>query len=453
VANVPWRYYAVFLLCLGVLVLALALGRVLPGPTITINWNTTYQTIDGFGGSATGYTEAFSAAQADRFFNPTTGLGLSLLRVRVIADTVNADCGCVANSNPYTCIVGSGSQIVTGDLRIAQLAAARGVRVFAAPWSPPAEMKSSGSYCSSGSFVGNAANYAHYATALASFPALLNAYGLSIYAISVQNEPDIANPQYDTCTWTGQQIHDFIPYLSSALAAAGFGKIKIAVPEVCNWKFELMNMSMDDPGVAANVGLLLGHAYGVEKPSSIPSMNERHVWQTEVCDADAYDGSMRNAMKWARCIHNFMAAGANAWMYWNLDCGPRHYNESNNMCLTDQRGNFAKRAFVLGQYAKFVRAGWRRIDVTNSGSLLVTAYKGPGNEYAIVAINPSRWAARKQSFKLNGATSSRSQVMPWLTSATASLAPQSAVSLTSNGTIFTSVIPANSVVTFHGQLD
>jgi glucuronoarabinoxylan endo-1,4-beta-xylanase len=123
------------------------------------------------------------------------------------------------------------------------------------------------------------------------------------------------------------------------------------------------------------------------------------------------------------------------------------------MCLTDQSGNFAKRAYVLGQYAKFIRPGWQRIDVTNSGSLLVTAYKGPENTFAIVAVNNTRWAARNQTFALNGVTSQRSQVTPWLTSGSASLAPQSAVSLTSNGTIITYTIPANSVVTFQGQAD
>lgn len=452
-ANIRWQYYCILLLSMGTLVLALALARVLPGAPITINWNTTYQTIDGFGGSATGYTETFSAAQADRFFSPTTGLGLSLLRIAIIPDTITADCGCVGNSTPFTCVVGSKSQIVSGDLQVAQLAAARGVRLFASPWSPPAAMKSSGSYCTSGFFIGNSTNYAAYAASLSSFPSLLNAHGLSIYAMSVQNEPNIANPAYDTCTWTAQQIHDFIPYLSRALRAAGFESIKIAIPEESSWTFELMNMSMEDPGVAADVGLILGHAYGVERPPSIPATNGRHVWQTEVSGLNGYDGSMKDAVMWARYIHNYMSIGANAWMYWSLDCGTRHYNQSTNMCLTDQRGNLAKRAYVLAQYAKFIRPGWQRIDVTNRGPLLVTAYKGPQNKYAIVAINTSRWAARKQAFQLNGASSRRSEVTPWLTSATASLAPQPAVSLASNGTIITYTLPPNSLVTFEGQAD
>jgi hypothetical protein len=36
------------------------------------------------------------------------------------------------------------------------------------------------------------------------------------YALSIQNEPDMAD-NYQSCLWTPQQIHDFVPYLQSAL--------------------------------------------------------------------------------------------------------------------------------------------------------------------------------------------------------------------------------------------
>ena len=432
----------------------LIVTRELPVAPITINWNITRQTIDGFGATVTGYSDAFSAATADRFFDPQTGLGLSLLRIRVIPDTVPADCDCVSNSTPHQCVAGSDSQILAGDLKIAQEAAARGVTLFAAAWSPPAAMKSSGKYCAGGSLISRAANYATYAADLASFPALLGAYGVSIVALSIQNEPDINNDTYDTCIWTSQQIHDFIPYLSKALSTTGFGNIRIAIPEEGSWSFELMSKAMEDPVVASEVGLILGHAYRAERPTGMPSVDGRHVWQSEVSGMDAYNGSMKDAIMWAQYIHNYMSLGANAWMFWSLDCGPRYYNQNVNGCLTDQRGEFAKRAYVLGQYAKFIRPGWRRVDVTNRSSLLVTAYKGPQKEFAIVAVNKSRFrAVRDQQFVLDGARSLRSQVTPWLTSTSASLAPQPAVSLTSDGSIITYTIPANAVVTLQGHGD
>jgi glucuronoarabinoxylan endo-1,4-beta-xylanase len=446
--GILWSFIAV-----GALLLVIALfTRVFQNRQVVINWNATRQTIDGFGASATGYTGTMTSAQADEFFSAERGLGLSLLRIKVIAGKADGDCYCVSNSAPYHCVIGSDSQILTGDLRVVQLAEARGVKLIATPWSPPAEMKSSGKFCDKGAMIGTPSNYATYASEISSFPELLAANNVSLDAISVQNEPDIEN-SYDTCTWTPQQIHDFIPYLSSALRSSRFAGVKIAAPEESGWTFEKMKAAMDDRNVAADIGLILGHAYGVQNPASIPEGNGRHVWQSEVSGEGKYDGNMADAIRWAGNINNYMNIGANAWMYWNLDCGTTQFNHDNNMCLTDQRQNFAKRAYALGQYAKFVRPGWQRVDVTNRGSLLVSAYKGPSRKFAIVVINHSRLTAWYQSFALNGITSQRARVTPWLTSAAVSLAPQAPVSVGSNGTALMYSIPAKSIVTFEGQAD
>ena len=85
-----------------------------------------------------------------------------------------------------------------------------------APWTPPNLLKSNGT-TNGGSFVGTAANYQTYANAIANLVQNENnTYGIPIYAVSVQNEPDIANT-YETCLWTAQQVHDYVPYLYSAL--------------------------------------------------------------------------------------------------------------------------------------------------------------------------------------------------------------------------------------------
>src|SRR5205085_2538855 len=214
------------------------------------------------------------------FFSPDTGLGLSILRIRPIADTLDEDCGCVSNNSPYHCVLGSASQIMTGDLQVAQLAAARGVHLIAAPWSPPAAMKTSGKYCSGASIKGDSANYSKYASQLGAALVLLKEHGLSVDALSVQNEPDIENPSYDTCRWTGQQIHDFIPFLSRALSSNGLEAVKIAAAEQSNWNFDLLNSSLQDPQVADRVGIVFGHAYNAENPSGLPAVGARHVWQT-----------------------------------------------------------------------------------------------------------------------------------------------------------------------------
>jgi glucuronoarabinoxylan endo-1,4-beta-xylanase len=420
-------------------------------PSVTIHWNTVHQTIDGFGASATGYVGKFTPERADQFFDKKTGLGLSLLRLNVIPDTADSDCGCVSNDAPYQCVAGKQSQILTGDLLVAQLAMARGVHIVASPWSPPGQMKSTGKFCGVGQMKADPSNYLEYAERLASFPALMKANGVSIEAMSVQNEPDVENEGYDTCGWTGQQLHDFIPFLAKALSDAGFKEIKIAAPEESEWTFDKLDAVMKDPAVAEKVGLVFGHGYRTAKPSGLPETGGRHVWQTEVSDFTKFDGSMADGLKWAQHIHEYMTIGTNAWMFWSLDCREKFYSKENNMCLTDRGGHFAKRAYVLGQYAKFVRPGWQRIGVANQGNLLVTAYKGPEQAFAIVVVNTGTRAVRNQTFVLNGVTSQQALAEPWITSSAASLERRSAVPLTANGTVLTYTIPAQSVVTFEGR--
>jgi glucuronoarabinoxylan endo-1,4-beta-xylanase len=452
-ASVRQIRVVLFLVSFCLLPWVVLLLPVLWSPAVTVNFAATRQTIDGFGASATGYTADLSAEQADRFFNPATGLGLSLLRVKAIAGTLDMDCGCVSNHSPYKCEAGSGSQILTGDLHVAELAAARGIKIFASPWSPPAEMKTSKKYCGGGSMMGDAGNYTRYAAELASFPPLLKTHGVSLDTLSIQNEPNVEDSNYDTCLWTPQQIHDFIPYLFDALRAAGFDAVKIGAPEQTSWRFDMMKTAMDDPAIAGKIGLLLGHAYNSERPRTLPSERGLHVWETEVGGFQPYDGSMADALNWASYIHNYMALGANAWMYWNLDCGEFYFNAKNNMCLTDHASRLAKRAYVLGQYAKFIRPGWQRIDATNRGLLRVTAFKGPGNKFAVVLVNPSRFTISSQRIFLNGASAKRSQIVPWITSSTNSLAAQPPISLEAEGSMFRYTIPARSVVTFQGQAD
>lgn len=440
--------FSVFCLLVFIAIMA----RVWSMHTITINWNTTYQMIDGFGASATGYTGVFTADQADQFFSPASGLGLSILRIEVIPSTLESDCGCVANNVPAKCILAKKSQIVSGDLQVAQLAATRGLKIVAVPWSPPAQMKSSGQFCSSGAMVGTQDNYAAYSSDLASFPTLLHDHGVSLDAMSVQNEPDVANPDYNTSNWSGQQIHDFVPYFAKALKDAGYGNIKIALPEESEWSFELMKESMGDPSVARDVGIVFGHAYPGKGPPSLPAVGDRHVWQTEVSSLNHYDGSMRDAVRWARSINEYMNIGANAWMFWSLDCGRNFFNHDTNMCLTDQNSRLAKRAYVLGQYAKFVRPGWQRMGVTNNGALLVTAYKGPEKKFAVVVVNPSRFPVVNQKFVFNGVSATKKPIIPWLTSNSYSLAAQTPISLQS-GISLTYTIPGRSVITFQDEGD
>jgi hypothetical protein len=114
----------------------------------------------------------------------------------------------------------------------------------------------------------------------------------------------------------------------------------------------------------------------------------------------------------------------------------------------DNNASTTKRLFAVGQYSRFVRPGYYRIDATNTGTALISAYKDPAaGKFAIVAIN-SDGSTVNQTFNLANFTTVTS-VTPWITSATLDLASQTAVAVTNSAFAYT--LPAQSVVTFVGQ--
>lgn len=382
---------------------------------ITVNWNVPQQTIDGFGASSAWTGDNLTTAQADLFFSQTTGIGLSFLRVRIPPDGT----------------IESGATM--------QQAVARGARVWAVPISPPAYMKTNGSTTNGGSLLPS--YYQPYADYLTSYVKNVKSqYGVDIYALSVQNEPDYV-ATYESCIWTGQNFHDFIlNNLGPTFAANGL-TTKIMLPEQMSWDFTLAETTLNDPTAAAYVGIVAAHGYSSSASAYPLAANlGKRLWETETSSFDAPDSSISNGLTWAKTISDWMTvAQANAWHYWWLISG-----NTDNEGLIQSDGTQTKRLYTLGNFSKFIRAGWTRVDVTNSTGLPVSAYQGSSGTAIVVVNNGS---AVNQVITVG--TSMGASVVPWITSATLSLAQQSPVTV--SGGSFTYTIPANSAVTFVGS--
>jgi glucuronoarabinoxylan endo-1,4-beta-xylanase len=399
----------------------------------TVNWSDLRQRIDGFGASSAFRGSGFSTAQADMLFSTNTGIGLSLLRNQVQA-------GGFASSS---------------EIGIMQQAIARGARVWSAPWSPQSSFKMP-QIANGGNF--DSANNQAYANQLANYVVTMKNQGINLYALSVQNEPDITNNSYATCWWTAQQISNFVPYLHDALVASNVASTRIMIAESFQWQNHtaLYTTAMNDTNIAAMVGVIANHNYdGIppDPPTGTPSAIANYgkaLWETEVAVLDpsgSTDSSMQNGIYWAGRIHAFMTvAQANAWHYWWLVYG----NSTPNQGLTDISSSvLAKRGYVLGNYSRFVRPNFYRMGVvTNSGGAMVSAYRATNSTaFAIVAINSNQTNSINQTFNLSNFTASA--VIPWVTSSTLSLSSQAAVATTNSAFAFQ--LPPLSVVTFVGQ--
>ena len=399
-----------------------------------MHWDSAEQEIDGFG-AETASDIQISPALMD-FFYSDRGIDLTLIRVEVFPSV--AECEDIYGKDH--CVPSANATVLKTALANVRAAVSRGAMVWGTTGSPPGSMKSNRKWGTGGSFLGRTIDLTNYAAIQTSFVTLMAANGVSVYAVSVQNEPDVSL-SHPSCQWTAQQIHDYVPYLSAALKRAGYGSVKIMIAEQSSWTNTLASVAMNDAATAAEVGILAAHAYGGRALRLPWNMTTQHVWQTEVSDSNPYDGSIASGLIYATQIHNWLSrAWVNSWHYFDLALSPGDPND--NEALTDNALNIAKRAYAVGNFAKFARAGWTRVDVTNTTGLLVSAYKG-GNGASIVVVNKGS-AVKNQVFKVGSGMGT--SVVPWITSSTQNLESQAPVAVSSGS--FTYTIAANSVVTF-----
>jgi glucuronoarabinoxylan endo-1,4-beta-xylanase len=416
--------------------------------TATINPSSTDQVIDGFGAYSIGGDGILTTAQADTIFSTTSGAGFSLLRTPIPDDgsctSVSASCA------------GDSSTIANE-----QLAIARGAKVWSAPWSPPASMKTNGStICNTGSGPGSliSSDYGSYAAYLSNYIASLSSFdGISLYAISVQNEPDYCPTTSDGASWTAANIDNFTKTnLGPTLASAGQSSVLIVLPESSHCGSYLSSMSdttFGDSSATAYPLVAACHDYGI--PTSTINLSQsaystaqsigKHYWETEVALLrTTWDPSVTDALQWAHQIHNWMTvAGANAWNWWTILGGAAGDNEK----LIDSSRTVAKRVYAIGNFARFVRPGYYRIDATANpqSGIYVSAYKNPAaSELIIVAINTNS-SGTSQTFSLSG-TATYFTTTPYLTDVSNNLVAQTPVLLSGNS--FTTTLGAQSVTTF-----
>ncbi len=423
--------------------------------TATINWALPHQVIDGFGASNAFSSASMSSAHQSLFFGTGAGqLGLSLLRVAV-PDAAGISGSCTSVST-------SCAGAVVGDMKAV---IANGGKVIASPWSPPAAYKTNKSVNCSKNAGLSTTYYAAYATWLANFAKSLQTLdNISLYALSVQNEPNVCQ-SYDSSSWTAATLDAFVKNNLGPTFASLSPQPLIFLPESGTYSYlNLGNTCAGDSACNQYVGGINWHDYDAALkgtntvtadpyPTSWPL--KRKYWQTETScgpgtgPAFCQRGFVTNitdALDWAAVIDQRIAVdGANAWLYWWLI----NSDSTDDQGLMASNGTLARRAYMLGQYSKFVRPGYYRIDATHlpEAGVSVSAYQNTTtNTLVIIATNYSA-SAVSQPFTLTNAPTF-SSVTPTITSATLNLAPQASVSVTSNS--FTYTLPANSITTFVG---
>ena len=266
--------------------------------------------------------------------------------------------------------------------------------------------------------------YNDYADLLADYAKNFEAMmGRPLAVLSVQNEPNY-KVQYESAYWNGNDIRDFLkvigqrfPMKGIALGAGGLG---IMAPEFENFNVNFNNVikpSLDDPDSEKVLTHIALHQYnGASDTSpragsrSFPEITEsgKRFWQTEVSGSGNQipaGTGIDNALYYARMIHFDMTlAQTNAFLYWWLWTGTSSSIQGSLVYIEDEELKPAVRLYAMGQYSRFIRPGWVRIECEAAPTgVYSSAYRNPRTkEIAIVIIN-ERITASPVSLNLDGA--------------------------------------------------
>jgi glucuronoarabinoxylan endo-1,4-beta-xylanase len=405
----------------------------------TINGAATHQTIEGFGGSDS-FQANYSIPLLDLFFttNSTSfgnGIGLTYLRTTGPSPT--------------------GTIYPPGSFYNPQQAIARGAKWVLSPLSPPGAWKTNGTSTNGGTLL--TAHYADWANVLATFVGTTApANGLSVYAISCQNEPD-TTATYDSCLYVWNQLASFAATaLAPAIAASGSPSTIILGPEDQGWGGSLGDIDLilnNAPSQAAVFGRFITHQYSPpEAPHRVLPVN---LWQTEFSTFDAFDPTIVNGISYAKAVFDGLVTGnATLWFHWTLNAATIAFGGGgDNEGLVGQTSDtvfnsptLTKRLYTFGQFSRFVRPGSVRIDVAGSVSgVSVASFATPATNLPIVVLINSNTSPVSTSLSLtNVATPDHFE--NWLTSASSNLQNQGNISVASTASLS---LPAQSVTTLN----
>lgn len=377
-----------------------------PPPVATIDLSANQQVIRGFG-AATVFqpTAKLNTTELDKLFGTADGqVGLSILRIRLASD-----------DDPNWRSI---------ELANAQGAKQRGAIIMATPWSPPARFKTNASIIGGSLITDSSAAYATYLDNFAKYMASNNA---ALYAVSVQNEPDIS-VTYESCNWTSAQMHDFVKGYAAAITTT-----KLVAPESFNFNHAMSDPILNDDAAAANISIVGGHIYGgglADYP--LARTKGKDVWMTEHLDTTTtWVADLATAKEIHDCL---VTANFNAYLWWY---GIRFYGPVSESDVVTKRG------YVISQFARFIRPGYFRMGVSGSSSpsVYLSAYKGA--KTVIIAINMGTTAADQKITLQNGTVAS---MVPYTTSQSQNAVAGSAIAI--SGGSFTYTLPAQSITSF-----
>jgi glucosylceramidase len=379
-------------------------------PVIEVDEGTTFQTVDGFGYTLTGGSaEVINSLNAsvkqellqELFGSSENAISVNYLRISIGASDLNA--------NPF-----SYDDMPTGqtDLTLANfslapdmanvipllkeiLAINPNVKIMGTPWSPPTWMKDNNSFIG-GSLLPQ--YYSVYAKYFVKYIQQMKAQGITIDAITPQNEP-LHPGNNPSMLMTAPQQADFIKnHLGPAFQAASITTKIIIYDHNCD-KPDYPISVLNDAAAKAFINGSAFHLYAgdISALSAVRAVHpDKALYFTEQYTASS--GNFGGDLKWH--LKNVVIGSMLNWsrtaLEWNLANDASFGPHTPGGCTTckgaitvETNSSYARNVayYIIAHASKFVPAGSVRISSTAAGDLNNVAFKTPAGKRVLIVEN------------------------------------------------------------------
>ncbi|HWZ17139.1 MAG TPA: glycoside hydrolase family 30 beta sandwich domain-containing protein [Mucilaginibacter sp.] len=403
--------------------------------TITVDENTTYQTIDGFGycltGGSASLINGLGANQTtflnDIFSTASGHVGSSFVRITIGASDLSS------SDFTYDDMPSGQTDVNLNNFSISKemtdlvpvlkkiIAVNPSIKILATPWTAPVWMKTGTT--GNGGFTGgslNTAYYDAYARYFVKYIQAMQAQGITIYAVTPQNEP--LNPNNNPAmTMQSNEEANFIKNnLGPQFSANGITTKIIAYDHNCDQP-GYPEAVLGDAGANPYVDGSAFHLYAGDI-SALTTVHNAYPNKNVYFTEQFIGGPSNFGGDFGWHMNNLIIGAPRNWsrvvLEWNLAADPNYNPHTSGGCsnclgaVTISGNNYTRNTayYIVAQASEFVKAGAVRISSNTFPSTIQNvAFRNPDGTKVVVALNT---ASSTQSFKIKWGSESFTYSLP-----------------------------------------
>ncbi|HRP30939.1 MAG TPA: glycoside hydrolase family 30 beta sandwich domain-containing protein [Agriterribacter sp.] len=378
-------------------------------PAVTVNEAVTFQTVDGFGYTLTGgsamlinqlSTDKKKSLLQELFGLTAADMAISYLRLSMGASDLDEEVFSYNDLPPgETDIDQQHFSIARDKINLIPvlkqiLGINPSIKIIATPWSPPVWMKDNSSS------IGGSLKpeyYQSYATYFVKYIEAMKAEGITITAITPQNEP--LHPGNNPSMYmSAEQQRDFIKKaLGPAFATAGLNtKIVIYDHNLDRPDYPLTVLSDGTARQYIDGSAFHLYAGNVNRMSEVhEAYPDKNIYFTE--QWTGANGSFDGDLLWhtKNVIIGTMRNWSKVALEWNLANDPQYKPHTDGGCteckgaLTIRENEYSRNVsyYIIGHASKFVPPGSKRIESNPTGPIQNVCFLTPDGKRVMITAN------------------------------------------------------------------